>query len=349
MAAALLLAGVQGPTTELTGTSTFNRWQYELILYALVVAFFALGASGVFAVTTRQEISKKYRASSVASTLITWVAAIAYLFLIGIWLTHWHTTDATGSQYAPKPGTIFTGLRYADWSVTVPLLTVELLAVCNTARGKSVGLRFASMGSAFLMIVTGFFGVVSVGQNNASTTELVVWGVISTVFFIALYPLLLKPVLSTMKEINPEAATSLRNAAVLLLSVWGVYPLVYLIPWWAGDHSAGWATTAQLAFTAADIVAKAGFGALIHKVAKLRTAEDTAKEPRAADVPDIFPAEVYIAGNLYTLPPRAMASVGAAAGNGSPAADGFGADGHGSDGYGAPVRPRSPGDRPSSR
>jgi bacteriorhodopsin len=315
-------AGVQGPTTELTGTTTFYRWQYELILYSLVIGFFALFVSAVFALATRHEVSKKYRASSMSSALICFVAAFAYLALVGIFLTHWHS-NAGGTRYAPQSGTILTGLRYADWTVTVPLLTAELLAVCTVARGRSIRLRFATMSAALLMIVTGFLGVIAVGQNNSSGTELVVWGVISTVFFIALYPLLLKPVFSTMKEVNPEKGVSLRNAAILLLSVWGVYPLVYLIPLWAGDHSAGWATTIQLSFTAADIVAKAGFGALIHKVAKLRTAEDAAAEIEAAEVPDGYPAEVYISGNLYSLPPLVTANghlrtpMRAAAGNGT--------------------------------
>ncbi|MGN6610013.1 MAG: bacteriorhodopsin [Jatrophihabitans sp.] len=300
--ARLVAAGVQGPTTELTGTSSLDRWQWELILFALVVGFFALFASGVFSLSTKGEVSKKYRPASLAGALISFVAALAYVLLIGVFLTHWHS-NADGTRYIPQPGTALTGLRYADWTVTVPLLTVELLAVCNMARGKIIGWRFACMASAFLMIVTGFLGVVAVGQHDANVAELVVWGLISTVFFVALYPLLLVPVMRTRKEISAEAGTSLRNAATLLLSVWGVYPIVYLIPWWAGDHSAGWAVTIQISFTAADIAAKAGFGALIHKVAKLRTAEDTATEVDEARVPDVYPSEVYISGNLYSLPP----------------------------------------------
>ncbi len=294
----LLAAGPQGPTTEITGTTVFYRWQYEIILYALVVAFFALFASGVYSISTRQEISKKYRTATQASALITWVAALAYLALIVVWLTRW--TSADGVRYAAKPGTVFTGLRYADWSVTVPLLTVELLAVCTLSRAQAFRTRFAAIAAAFLMILTGFFGVIAVGQSSASTTELVVWGLISTVFFIALYPLLIGPMRATLKVVGTEAGTSLRNATVLLLSIWGVYPLVYLIAWWSKDGSTGWATTTQLAFTAADIIAKVGFGVLVHKVAKLRTAEDATEE--SASVPDTYPAEVYISGELMSVP-----------------------------------------------
>lgn len=294
----LLAAGTQGPTTELTGTTDFSRWQYELILYALVVALFALFAGGVYGISTRTEVSKKYRPAALASTLICWIAMLAYALLVTVWLTRFHS-NADGTMYAPSPGTLVTGLRYADWTVTVPLLTVELLAVCAVARNKITTTRFIAMASGFLMIITGFFGVIAVG-TSAGTAELLIWGAISTVFFIVLYPVLLAPVKATQAVIGTEAGTSLRNATILLLSVFGVYPLVYLIPLWSGDNSSGWATTIQLAFTAADITAKVGFGILIHKVAKLRTAEDAATE--SATIPDTLPAEVWISGTLYSTP-----------------------------------------------
>lgn len=297
----VLAASPQGPTTELTGTSDFSRWQYELILYGLVVAFFALFAAGVYGIATRQEVSRKYRPAAMASTLICWVAALAYLALLVTWLTKF-SANAEGTRYTPAPGTIVTGLRYADWTVTVPLLTVELLAVCVVARDKVRNLRFTTMAAGFLMIVTGLLGVLAVGQSSASTTELLIWGAVSSVFFVALYPLLLRPVAATRAVIGAEAGTSLRNAAILLLAVFGVYPIVFLIPLWAGDSSPGWATTIQLAFTTADIAAKVGFGMIIHKVAKLRTAEDAATE--AGRLVEGFPSEVWISGELMSLPGR---------------------------------------------
>ena len=298
-AASMFLATPSGPSSEITDATMFYRWQYELLLYALVVAFFALFAAGVYSISTRSEISKQYRSASVVSALITWVASLAYLALIVIWLTKWHA-NAAGTLYSPAPGTIFTGLRFADWSVTVPLLAVELFAVCNLAGSQAMKTRFAAMAAAFLMIVTGLFGAIAVGQNNASDTELVVWGVISTVFFIALYPLMLGPVFKTMKEVSGPTGVSLRNAVILLLSVWGTYPLVYAIWLFTDRGDSGWATTAQLAFTAADIVAKVGYGVLLHKVAKLRTAED-ADHPDAL-VPDTFPAAVSINGIPLSVP-----------------------------------------------
>jgi hypothetical protein len=72
-----------------------------------------------------------------------------------------------------------------------------------------------------------------------------------------------------------EAAHSLRNATTVLLGTFGVYPLVYAIPVFA-EVTPRWLLTIQLAYSAADVLAKVGFGVLVHKVAKLRTAEDVA-------------------------------------------------------------------------
>lgn len=50
---------------------------------------------------------------------------------------------------------------------------------------------------------------------------------------------------------------------------------MYAVPVFA-DVTPAWFTAMQLAYSAADGVAKVGFGVLVHKVAKLRTAEDVA-------------------------------------------------------------------------
>jgi hypothetical protein len=59
----------------------------------------------------------------------------------------------------------------------------------------------------------------------------------------------------------------------VLLGSFGIYPLVYAVPVFA-DVTPAWFATMQVAYSVTDVVAKVGFGLLIHKVAKLRTAED---------------------------------------------------------------------------
>jgi bacteriorhodopsin len=164
------------------------------------------------------------------------------------------------------------GTRYIDWSVTVPLLMVELLAVCSVAGARARTLRATTMAAAFLMIVTGYLGsqVIADGRDR---TALVIWGLISTVFFAYLAAALIGAVRASLPTMGAEAATSLRNATIVLLSSFGVYPLVYAIPVFV-DVTAAWLATIQVGYSVADVVAKVGAGVLIHKVAKLRTAED---------------------------------------------------------------------------
>lgn len=298
---------------EFTATTTFSNTQYVLVLFAFVVAAFALFAGGVYGAKTSSEVSKAYRASALASTLICWVASLAYLVLILEWIFGFSATTG-GLLYAPDPHTIVTELRYMDWTVTVPLLTVELLGVAALSRSQAFKLRLTAVPAAFLMIITGFLGVIF-GEDALRGTNysLYIWGAISTVFFIVLYGVAAQAYRASATVMTTEARISYRNALILLFSFFGAYPLAYLVPIWAGQNYAGWAVAEQLVFTFADIAAKVGFGVLIHKVAKLRTAQDAAEavpglDAVAATTPDTIASEVWVSGHLLSTPPLQAAA-----------------------------------------
>ncbi|MGQ7294974.1 bacteriorhodopsin [Quadrisphaera sp. KR29] len=301
-------------SAEFTATTTYTAAQYHLVLYGFVVALFALFATGLYGVSTKGEVARQYRGAAIASTAICWVAALAYLALVLEWVFGF-TASADGSAYTPDPGTVVTELRYMDWSVTVPLLVCELLAVAVLSRSAALRWRAVGVGSAFLMIATGYLGVVYGTGGGTTTAALWVWGAVSTVFFVVLYVLAVQAYRATAPAVGAETRTSYRNALVLLFSVFGAYPLAYLVPVWAGSNPGAWGTTEQLVFTFADITAKAGFGVLIHKVAKLRTAEDArragggADEALAASTPDTVPSTVWISGDLVATPPALVATV----------------------------------------
>jgi bacteriorhodopsin len=243
---------------------------YDLVLYALVAAGFALFAYFVYSWNSKNEVGVRYRPAVLAGLCIAGVATLSYLVLFIKWDSGF---DLVGDVYVPNAearATLYP--RYIDWTVTVPLLTAELLAVCSLAGVKARNLRFTTMTAAFLMIFTGFLGS-QVLDSGRSTLALVVWGIISSVFYLYLYVALIGAVRGSMSSMSPEAGVSLRNAAIVLLGTFGVYPLVYAIPVFF-DVTPAWLTVIQLAYSAADVLAKVGFGVLIHKVAKLRTAED---------------------------------------------------------------------------
>src|SRR5918997_2414430 len=257
------------PTPEL---QTMSLGLYDVVQFALLGAGFALFAYVVYAWNSKDEVSVRYRPSALAGLCLAGVAALAYLILYQDWDSGFRLE---GEVYVPnEEARTSEATRYIDWSVTVPLLTVELLAVCSVAGDKARNLRFRTMAAAFLMIVTGYLGaqVLSEGRDR---TALVVWGLISTVFFAYLYVALIGAVRTSLPTMGPEAGASLRNATIVLLSSFGVYPLVYAIPVFV-DVTPAWFTAMQVGYSAADVVAKVGFGVLVQKVAKLRTAEDVA-------------------------------------------------------------------------
>ena len=257
------------PTPEL---QTLTLGEYDLVEFALAGAGFALLAYFLYSWVSREEVGARYRTSSYAALCIGAVATLSYVVLFVRWGTGF---DLVGDVYVPnEEARLSLSPRYIDWSVTVPLLTVELLAVCSVAGARARSLRARTMTASFLMILTGYLGS-QVLDSGRSTVALVTWGVISSVFFGYLYWALVRAVREAMPTMGAEAAVSLRNATIVLLGTFGVYPLVYAVPVFV-DVTSSWLTTMQLAYSAADVLAKVGFGVLVHKVAKLRTAEDVA-------------------------------------------------------------------------
>jgi bacteriorhodopsin len=257
------------PVPEL---QTMSPGLYDVVQLAILGAGFALFAYLLYSWISRDEVSARYRPSSYAAVCLAAVATVAYLLLHLDWDSGFRFE---GGVLVPNEEARTTeGTRFIDWSVTVPLLTVELLAVCSIAGAAARRLRFTTMAAAFLMIVTGYVGAQVVDQGR-DTVALVGWGLVSTVFFAYLYVALIGAVRRSLPTMGPEAAASLRNATIVLLSSFGIYPLVYAVPVFA-DVTPAWFTAMQVGYSVADVVAKVGFGVLVHKVAKLRTAEDVA-------------------------------------------------------------------------
>jgi bacteriorhodopsin len=244
--------------------------QYDLVLYFEVVAGFGLLASSLWSLTSRSEIGARYRPAVLASMCITAIAALSYLFLVVKWDSGYVLQD---NLYRPTAEARLTqSPRYMDWSVTVPLLTAELLAVCSISGSALRRLRTSTMAAAFLMILTGFIGA-KVIDDGANVGARVLWGLISTVFLCYLYPALIHPVRRSLSTMSADAGRSLTAALTLLLGTFVIYPLVYAIPVFF-DPTPRWTVAMHVAFSVADLTAKVGFGALVHRVAKLRTAED---------------------------------------------------------------------------
>ncbi len=263
--------------------ATLTQPEYLLSLYFLVIAGLALFAGFLRTWTTRSEVGARYRSAVVARLSVMIVASLSYVLIVVEFLRGY---DRAGTVYRPNAEAILAfAPRFMDWSITVPLLTVELLAVCVVAGSLARRTQWLAAAGGFLMIFSGFLGAFIVGGGE-DKTQLLFWGTVSGVFWIFTTVILVRSVRRSTGSLSPESGTVLRQAAILLLGGWVIYPLVFLIPVFA--FGGGWTTTMQITLSVADIVVKIGFGGLIHRVAKMRTAEDV----RAGE--DVHPESIWI-------------------------------------------------------
>jgi bacteriorhodopsin len=243
--------------------------QHSLIVYGLVVTALVLLAMLVRTWTVRSEVSGRYRPAIAASLGVLLIAFLAYVVMA---LKFDVGYDREASAWVPNSEAIWAwSTRFMDWSVTVPLLIVELLAVSSLRGTAAARTRAVGVGLAFAMVASGYLGGVAV-DGGQDRTALLVWGLISSVFFAALYVLVLVTVLRSLHALPSVARPTYRGAMIVLMATWFVYPVVFGLQ--GATRGGAWATTGQLLICAADVVAKVAFGLLIQKVAKLRTAFD---------------------------------------------------------------------------
>ena len=270
---------------QLVGLSnaTLSPSQYFLTLYFVVAAGLALLAGFIRACTTGVEVGSRYRTATVGRLCVASVAGASYVAILIALHTTYHSTAA---GFDPDGSAVLvSALRYMDWSITVPLLTAQLLSVCASVGTAARRTRMIAIGSAFLMIFTGFLGAFVIG-GPFNIVMMLLWGAISGLFWVITTVVLIRAVRHSLLRLTSESAVLLCRATILLLSGWIVYPVVYLIQAFTGGG--GWATAVQITLCVTDVAIKIGFGGLVHRVAKLRTAEDV----RVGD--DVHPESIWI-------------------------------------------------------
>jgi bacteriorhodopsin len=275
------LSGIGAITPPWTAPLTVS--EHTLIFYFLTFAGLALFFGFVRAWVTRNEVGSRYRTAIVARLGIMSTAALTYVILIYEFNVGY---ALRGGVYQPNSNAILAfEPRYVEWSVTVPLLVVELLAVCVLVGARARRARAIAAAATFAMIFAGFLGAFVI-DNGRNLLALVLLGIISAVFWAISNVVVVRVVQQSMRELTPEGSSVLKAATLLLLCGWIVYPIVYLIQ--IVSSGGAWATVIQVTLCLADVIVKLGFSGLIHRAAKLRTAEDV----RAGE--DVHPEAIWI-------------------------------------------------------
>jgi bacteriorhodopsin len=238
-------------------TVTLTGDNYTLVYNALSFGTAVMLGAFVYFLTQINSVAKAYRSGVAVSAVVVFIAGYHYFRI-------WENFGNSGGDMSK----VNEGYRYADWLITVPLLVVELLIVLGVASALRKQLMVRLVPASALMIAFGYPG--EIASDNG--TKWTFWILAMIPFIYILWTLYGQLKAAGQRETGAIAA-SIKNATVILLVTWLVYPIAYLLPV-IFDVTQGAEVGRQLAYTVADITSKALYGLMILGIAKARTASE---------------------------------------------------------------------------
>ena len=224
-----------------------NQLVYNALSFGTAVM---LGAF-VYFLTQMNSVAKQYRNGVAVSAVVVGIAGYHYFRMWSGW----------------AEGMVNEGYRYADWLITVPLLVIELLIVLGVTADRRKKLMTSLVPATVLMIGLGYPGETSANE----TTKWTFW-VLSMIPFLYILFTLSGELKAAKARETGAVSKSISNATKILLVTWLVYPISYLIPV-VFTVSDGAEAGRQVAYTIADITAKALYGLMILNIAKARSGD----------------------------------------------------------------------------
>jgi bacteriorhodopsin len=209
-------------------------------------------AASIFFIVERGTVNDKWKTSLLISALITFIAAVHYFYMRGVWLE----THESPTQF-----------RYIDWTLTVPLMCIEYFLILKPAGAKTGMLTRLIFGSV-VMLVAGYIGEAVVPEQN------VMWGIISTLgWALIIYEIYMGEASKlAAASTNAEVQSGFKVMRWFTLVGWAIYPIGYMML--PGNLLSGFAGNIDLAYNIADAVNKIGFGLVVYSIAKGATAAE---------------------------------------------------------------------------
>ncbi|MEY2957887.1 MAG: hypothetical protein RLZZ01_455 [Actinomycetota bacterium] len=226
--------------------------KYTLVYNALSFGTAVMLGAFVYFLTQINSVSKAYRSGVAVSAVVVGIAGYHYY---RIW-----------SGFSV--GEMNEGYRYADWLITVPLLVIELLIVLGVAAEVRKSLMIRLVPATVLMIALGY-----PGETSSDNGTKWLWWVLAMIPFVYILWELWKQLKAASQRESGAISSAIKNATVVLLVTWCVYPIAYLFPVF-DSSSEGLEVLRQVGYTFADITAKALYGLMILGIAKARTAAE---------------------------------------------------------------------------
>jgi bacteriorhodopsin len=267
--------------------------QYDTVYNLLSLAIASLGFTGLYLVLSQRRVLPRYRNAIVVSSVVLFIATYHYIRIFENFKESYQTDAQGGDGTYTLTETAFNeGYRYVDWLLTVPLLLVETVAVLALAAAVQRSLLTKLVPAAALMIILGYPGEIS-----ADTSTRMLWGALSTIPFLYILYVLFVELTKSIDRQPADVKSTVGKLRIMLIGFWGVYPIAFLFPILGFDGSNAFVLR-QAGYTLADIAAKAAYGLVIYKIARLKSqyddptfavgdspADDIASEPVPASVP----------------------------------------------------------------
>ena len=214
----IVAAGIQ--VNELTSG------QYDTVYNLLSLAIASLGFTGLYLVLSQRRVLARYRNAVVISAMVCFIATYHYIRIFDNFKESYET-EAQGGQgvYALTNVPFNEGYRYVDWFLTVPLLLVETIAVLALARAVQKSLLTKLVIASALMIALGY-----PGEITTDTGPRLLWGTLSTIPFLYILYVLFVELSASLERQPVEVRGTVGKLRIMLVGLWGVYPIAYLMP-----------------------------------------------------------------------------------------------------------------------
>jgi bacteriorhodopsin len=233
--------------------------EFNLVYNAISFAIAAFGASTVFFLLQRSQVSPAYKTALTLSGLVCLITTYHYLRIF----------ESFNSAYVLKDGLVMqTGMqfnnayRYVDWLLTVPLLLLEFVLVLRLPHAETYKKGLALTLAAAFMVILGYPGeTLTVGFTK------VIWWVLAMIPFSYIFYEMIKGVGASIKTQPLVVQPLFKKTRLLMILSWSFYPLVYILPLFGLSAF----VSIQVGFTFVDIVAKSVFGILIYIIAQRKS------------------------------------------------------------------------------
>ena len=209
----------------------------------------AMWASTIFFFYEGMRVSGKWRTSMVVAGLITFIAAVHYMYMREYWVVMGESPVV---------------YRYIDWVLTVPLQMVEFYLILIAA-GAAVS------GGSFWRLLVGTLVMVIGGYLGESGMISVLLGfIIGMIGWAVIIWEIFRGEASQAASQNESVSSAFNAMRLIVLIGWAIYPLGYVFGLMMGSVDV---TTLNWVYNLADFVNKILFGLIIWNAAVKDTKE----------------------------------------------------------------------------